>query len=159
MSLRLRAAARAAASILLLAGCCPAGTSPGPAAASDEFTVMAYNVRRFCYDDRDRDGQVDDFKPQEEIDALLDVIMSVKPDVLAMEEMGERPIFERFREMLSKRGLAYEYAEFLPSAVTNINVVALSRFPIVSRQSISNETYTINDKQVPVQRGFISIDI
>lgn len=129
------------------------------APAADEFSVMTYNVQRWCLDDRDDDGQRDDPKPMVEKEAVIRVIANARPDILAVEEMGSRKEFTEFTAMLKKAGLEFADSEYLPSADGYVSLAVLSRFPIVSRQSITNENYSIGDKVLPVQRGFLSVDI
>jgi endonuclease/exonuclease/phosphatase family metal-dependent hydrolase len=125
----------------------------------DEFSVMTFNVMRWCYDDRDTDGQRDDPKPESEKKAVVALIAGVRPDVLAIEEMGDPTLLREFAGRLSAAGLDYPHAEHLPSADGFANLAVLSRFPIVSRQHVTNETYSIGDLELPVQRGFLSVDI
>lgn len=123
-----------------------------------EFSVMSYNLYRFQFDDRDKDGQANEFKPQDEIDAVMSIVRSVSPDVLACTEMGDGVAFDRFRAELKKVGLDYPHAEHLMIEGSHTHLAVVSRFPIVSRQNITNETYSIGTNTVPVQRGFLSVD-
>jgi endonuclease/exonuclease/phosphatase family metal-dependent hydrolase len=151
------------AALLLLAACRraePVASVPDrlqPAAG--EFSVMTYNVRRYCYDDRDRDGQRNDPKPPAEVRALVEVVTRARPDVLALQEMGSEPLLEEFRGKLRTAGLDYPYADYLPAPNTNVNLGVLSMFPIVGRKSVTNETYTIGETTLPVQRGFQALDL
>lgn len=127
--------------------------------AKGEFSVMSYNMMRFQFDDRDNDGQANEFKPQEEIDAVMSIVRSVSPDVLACIEMGDAIAFKRFQDELKKVGLVYPHAEHLMIPGSHTHLALVSRFPIVSRQNITNETYSIGTNTVPVQRGFLSVDV
>jgi endonuclease/exonuclease/phosphatase family metal-dependent hydrolase len=148
-------AACALAVSLSVAGC----AERAQRAAGDEFTVMTYNLYRYCYDDRDRDGQRNDPKPDAEIAAIVETIAGARPDVLAVQEMGAPDLFQDFRDRLRKAGLDYPHAEYIPGSLTNLNIAVLSRFPFSSRQSATNETYTIGIMTYPVQRGFINVDV
>lgn len=128
---------------------------PGP----DEFSVMTFNVMRWCYDDRDAGGQRNDPKPQSEKEAVIKIIAKVKPDVLAVEEMGNARHFQEFQDLLMAAGLNYPNTEYVPSKEGSVNLAVLTHFPILARQSITNEDYTIGDSVMGVQRGFISVDI
>lgn len=166
---------RAACTLMGLAAlvsCGPASTPPSPAtpgvgiegearyrASADEFTVMSYNMYRFQFDDRDNDGQPNEFKPDEEVNAVLDLVKAVSPDVLACIEMGETNALNRLRDGLHQRGLDYPNVEHLMRPDSHTHMAVLSRFPIVARAPITNETYTIGTNEFPVQRGFICADI
>lgn len=129
------------------------------APAPDEFTVMTYNLYRFSYEDRDRDGQKDNFKPEEQVRAVIDVIRNANPDVLAVEEIGDADSFPILQKRLAAAGLSYPHAEYLMMPEATVGLAVLSRFPIVARNPITNETYTIASEELPVQRGFLSVDI
>jgi endonuclease/exonuclease/phosphatase family metal-dependent hydrolase len=149
--------------LLLLAACHPGAQQPvfpdRLKPAEGEFSVMTYNVRRYCYDDRDGDGQADDPKPPAEVQALVDVLATFRPDVLALQEMGSPTLFADFQARLKAAGLDFPYADHLAAPQTNVNLAVLSRFPIVGRASVTNETYTIGDSVLPVQRGFQVVDL
>lgn len=154
---------RSVALLLLLAACHPGAQQPvfpdRLKPADGEFSIMTYNVRRYCFDDRDGDGQDDDPKPPAEVQALIEVISTFRPDVLALQEMGSPALFEEFRGRLKEAGVGYLHSDYLRAPQTNVNLAILSRFPIVGRASVTNETYTIGDSVLPVQRGFQVVDL
>jgi len=138
--------------LLLLVGC-----SKLP--ETDSFSVMSYNVKQYAFMDRDGGGQDDDPKPQAERDAVVKLIVAARPDVLALQEMGDEIIFSRFRQALRDAGLNYPYAELLQRGKIEVNLAVLSRFPIVSVQHRTNDWYSIGPAKVQVARGFMDIDI
>lgn len=127
--------------------------------SAGEFSVMTYNLWRFSYEDRDQDGQKDNFKPEEQIRAVVGVIKNANPDVLAVQEIGDADSFDIFRTRLKQAGLDYPYAEHLMLPHATVGLAVLSRFPIVARGPITNETYSIGKETLPVQRGFLNVDI
>jgi endonuclease/exonuclease/phosphatase family metal-dependent hydrolase len=124
---------------------------------------MTYNLALYSFEDRDHDGQHDDPKPEEERRALHDIILSVSPDILAVQEIGGRAAWEEFVGELKAGGLDYPFNEYLARrehSRVQANLAVLSRFPIVSRQSHTDDTYTIKETEgISVARGFIDIDI
>lgn len=139
-----------------------AGAQPWPRPPppdKDEFSLMTYNIYRFSYEDRDRDGQKDNFKPEEQVAAVIAVITNARPDVLAVEEIGDADSFDILQRRLRDAGMGYTNTEYfvLPHATVGLGV--LSRFPIVGRHNITNETYSIGGEDLPVQRGFLCVDI
>lgn len=160
----------AAAFSWVVAVCCCSSSFTSAAAATaefekaytpgrGEFSVMTYNLQRFQFDDRDRDGQATEFKPDKEIRAQMAVIASVSPDVLACMEVGDSVAFQKLRESLKGAGLDYPYTEHLMRVGSHTHLALLSRFPIVARMPITNEVYSIGTNTVPVQRGFLCVDI
>ncbi|MGD9875042.1 MAG: endonuclease/exonuclease/phosphatase family protein [Kiritimatiellia bacterium] len=128
--------------------------------AKDEFSVMTWNLMRYYYDDRDDDGEADDLKPQEQCDAIFQVISDEQPDVIAVQEMGSPEAFAHFTNGLAAKGMKYPHTELLRrGGRQEINMAVLSRFPIVARQHHTNDTYTIGPAELPVARGFLSVDI
>lgn len=136
----------------LMAGC-------GKVPEADSFSVMTYNVRQYALMDRDGGGEADDPKPQEERDAVIQLITAARPDVLALQEMGNELDFSKFKAALRSAGLDYPYAELLQRGQIEINLAVLSRFPIVSVQHRTNDRYSIGPAKVPVARGFLDVDI
>ncbi len=151
--------------VMVLAGfsCRPSGpASPKSRSAGlnkDEFSVMTYNLSRYGLADRDEDGQKIEPKPAAEREAIVGIIADANPDVLAVEEIGNPTVFEEFRFALQQAGLVYPHVEYLQRGQSENNLAVLSRFPIVSRQPHTDDTYSIGAAQVPVLRGFIDIDI
>lgn len=127
--------------------------------AQDEFSVMTYNLMRFSYEDRDRDGQKDNFKPEEQIAAMMNILQKNRPDVLAVEEIGDEASFTIFTQRLAKVGLDYPYHDYFMNSQATVGLAVLSRFPITERVHITNETYTIGSEVLPVQRGFLQTEI
>ena len=147
--------------LLLTSSCCQRSASSESQfrTSGDEFSVMTYNLKRYCYDDRDRDGQENDPKPEEEVRAAVELIARTRPDVLAIQEMGAPDLFKDFHARLAAKGLSYPHTELIPGSATNLNNAVLSRFAFASKQSITNDEYTIGDWVIPVRRGYISVDV
>jgi endonuclease/exonuclease/phosphatase family metal-dependent hydrolase len=120
---------------------------------------MTYNLCRYALADRDGDGQKNDPKPSAEHDAVIELIASARPDILAVQEIGSPSVFEEFRYALRNAGLDFEHIEYLQRGQSEINLAVLSRFPIISRQPHTDDTYTIGDAEIPVLRGFLDVDI
>lgn len=127
--------------------------------APDEFTLMTYNLWRFSYEDRDKDGQKDNFKPEEQIAAVVAVITNANPDVLAIQEIGGADSFDILCQRLKAAGHEYPYTEYFILPHSTVGLGALSRFPIMGRYNITNESYTLGGEELPVQRGFLVVDI
>jgi endonuclease/exonuclease/phosphatase family metal-dependent hydrolase len=137
----------------------PPSTTADYRLAPDEFSVMTYNLQHYSLEDRDGDGQMNDPKPMEERQAIMAIIQSVQPDVLCVQEIGNRTIFDEFVQELEQAGLRYEFQEFLQRNHSENNLAVLSRRAIVSFQSHLDDKYSIGSAQVPVLRGFIDVDI
>jgi len=155
-----------ALAVLLAAGCSPRAPEtatpavPAPARPdTGEFSVMTYNLRLYGNEDRDGGGKNDDPKPEAERSAIIEVLATARPDVLAVQEMGASDFFTSFREELKGRGLDYPHVEYIHRGRRQANLALLSRFPIVERNSHTNDLYRIGPAQVPVARGFLDVTI
>jgi endonuclease/exonuclease/phosphatase family metal-dependent hydrolase len=120
---------------------------------------MTYNLERYGLQDRNGDGQKDDPKPLDERAAVMVVIAAARPDVLAVQEIGDPTVFEEFRYALRSAGLVYEHSEYLQRGASELNLAVLSRFPLVDRQLHTDDTYSIGTAQIPVLRGFLEVQI
>ena len=138
--------------VSLLAGTMVAG-------AADTFSLMTYNLMRFSYEDRDKDGQKDNFKPEEQIAPLMEILKKTAPDVLAVQEIGDAASFTIFTQRVAATGLDYPYHDYVMREESTVGLAVLSRFPIVARDPITNETYSIGSETLSVQRGFLNVDI
>ena len=138
--------------LLLLTGC-------GDMPEAETFSVMTYNVHQYALMDRDGGGEADDPKPREARDAVIQLIAAERPDVIALQEMGDEIIFSQFQTALRDAGLNYPHTELLHRGTIEVNLAVLSRFPIVSVQHRTNDWYSIGRANVPVARGFIDVDI
>lgn len=133
---------------------------PNHTTTDGEFSIMAYNVLRYCLDDRDRDGQHDNEKSRLEKDEVQQIILEAAPDVLALSEMGSQSIFDAFQEELKNKGLDYPYKELAQQGDSRITLALLSKYPITSRQSHLDDRYTIAGvTNRHVSRGYIDVDI
>ena len=135
----------------------PASTYPRP--APGEFSVMTFNLNQYALMDRDGNADTLEPKPRDEADAIIATIKDVSPDILAVEEMGDPSAWAEFKYSLRQAGLEYPNEEYLRRGKSELNMAVLSRFPIVERQSHTDDTYTIGPTQFPVMRGFIDIGI
>ncbi len=149
----------AAAVVILFALLLPATASA--LEPSNELTVMSYNVRNYLRMDRyiDNVQQPDTPKPEKEIEALLRIVAAVRPDVLAIQEMGPPDQFEDFRNRLAAHGEEHPHAFLLQAHDENRHLALLSRFPIVAENSVDDAVYELNGVQEAVQRGFLDVTV
>lgn len=141
-----------------------AGTAAAPdlhRPASGQIAVAAYNVKNFLRMERWVDGKrIDGLpKPEKEVAAMVRVITDIAPDVLVLSEMGGKEDFSEFRELLAREGLDFAHAEHLEAADTERHVALLSKFPIVSRDSVARAEYTLRGTPQYMQRGILDVTL
>jgi endonuclease/exonuclease/phosphatase family metal-dependent hydrolase len=86
-------------------------------------------------------------------------ILAMRPDVLALQEIGSTNMLLKLQAGLKSAGLDLPFWEQVAGHDTNIHVCVLSRFPIVARQPHTNESFLIDGRRLSVSRGFAEVDI
>ena len=124
--------------------------------AAGTFRVATYNVENYL-------DQPTASRPHAKSDEakakIRESIESMKPDVLALEEMGTTNALLELRASLKADGLDFPFWEHISGADTNIHVAVLSRLPIVARHSHTNDLFLLDGRQFRVERGFAEVDI
>jgi endonuclease/exonuclease/phosphatase family metal-dependent hydrolase len=135
-----------------LAGLLLIGLVSGRAAT---FRVATYNVESYM----DVATQTRPLKPAESRAKVRESILALKPDVLALQEMGSQSALEELRGSLKAQGLDFAYWEHVAGSDTNIHVAVLSRFPFTARRSHTNEDFLLGGRRFRVSRGFAEVDV
>jgi len=124
--------------------------------AADTFRVATYNVENYLLQPTESRPFV---KSPEARAKVRESIRALKPDVLALEEIGGLDALMELRNSLKADGLDFPYWEFVAGEDTNIHVAVLSKLPIVARRPHTNETYLLDGRRFRVSRGFAEVDI
>lgn len=119
------------------------------------FRVATYNVANYIL----TEGTGRPVKSEESRAQVCRAIELIRPDVLALQEMGGLQAVEDLRRRLAERGLEYPWWEIVPGWDTNIQVALLSRFPVVARRPHTNESYLLNGRRLHVSRGILEVDL
>lgn len=127
----------------------------------EEIVFASYNLKNYLQMPRTVAGQrVEDApKPPEEIEAVVRVIQTIRPDILGLVEMGSPADLEDLRLRLKKAGLDYPHHEWMEGEDKTRHVCLLSRFPIVSRDSLTDIPVPINGRIARVNRGFLDVTV
>ncbi len=137
-----------------------AGTSNGRALPDENtFSVLSFNLDRFGFDDRTSDGQVVDMKPEAELQAVFSILADLRPDILAVQELGGGDVYATFLDTLTERGLDYPFHTILEQEGSEFHLALFSRFPFTSLQLHKDDRFTADGQSFPVKRGFIEADI
>ena len=124
--------------------------------AAGTVRVATYNVENYLDQPTESRPHV---KSAEARAKIRESIESIKPEVLALEEMGTINALLELRASLKADGLDYPFWEHVSGADTNIHVAVLSRLPIVARHSHTNDLFLLDGRQFRVERGFAEVDI
>ena len=124
--------------------------------SAQTFRVATYNVENYL----DQPTESRHFVKSAEAKAKVrESIEAMKPDVLALEEMGTTNALLELRASLKADGFDFPFWEHVQGADTNIHVAVLSRFPIVARRPHTNDEFLLDGKRFRVERGFVEVEI
>jgi endonuclease/exonuclease/phosphatase family metal-dependent hydrolase len=119
------------------------------------FRVATYNVENYL--DQAVPGRA--AKSAEARAKVRESLLALKPDVLALQEIGSPSALKELCESLKDGGLDLPYWEHITGFDTNIHVAVLSRFPFVARRPHTNESFLLDGRRYHVKRGFAELDI
>jgi endonuclease/exonuclease/phosphatase family metal-dependent hydrolase len=122
---------------------------------AESFRVATFNLENYL----DEPTQTRSAKAAEAKAKVRDCILKLKPDVLALQEIGTVRALEELRTSLSKAGLDLSYWEHVAGADTNVHVAILSRFPFTARRPRTNDNFLLGGRRFRVSRGFGEVDI
>jgi endonuclease/exonuclease/phosphatase family metal-dependent hydrolase len=86
-------------------------------------------------------------------------ILALHPDVIALQEIGSSNALLELEAGLKAGGLDLPFWEQVAAYDTNIHLSVLSRFPIVSRRTHTNEGFLLDGRHMDVKRGFADLEI
>ncbi len=125
-------------------------------ARAETFRIAAYNVENYLDQPTASRKNVKSAAAKAKV---REVILAMKPDVIAFEEMGALSALLELRDSLKKDGLDLPHYEHVTGYDTNIHVCLLSKFPIVARRPRTNDNFLLNGKRFRVSRGFVEVDL
>jgi endonuclease/exonuclease/phosphatase family metal-dependent hydrolase len=86
-------------------------------------------------------------------------IRALKPDVIALQEIGSVSALLELRDSLKAEGVDLPHWEHVSGFDTNIHVAVLSKFPFAARRPHTNETFLLSGRRFHVGRGIAEVDI
>ncbi len=125
------------------------------AAAGETFKVATFNLENYLNEPAGNRP----LKTPEAQAAVVRSILAIRPDVLAVQEMGTTNALLALRADLKGAGLDFPFWEHLTGSDTNCHVAVLSRYPFQARRPHTNETYLLSGRRFRVCRGFAEVDI
>jgi endonuclease/exonuclease/phosphatase family metal-dependent hydrolase len=123
--------------------------------AADTFRVASYNLESYL----DAPTQTRTAKSDDARAKVRECILALKPDVLALQEVGAISALLELRASLKTNGLDFPYWEHVSGHDTNIHVAVLSRFPFTASRPHTNDNFLLNGRRFHVSRGFAEVDI
>ncbi len=121
----------------------------------DTFRVATFNLEGYL----DQPTESRRAKTPESKRVVCESICAMRPDVLALQEMGTTNALLELQQSLKKEGLDLPYWEHVAAHDTNVHLAVLSRFPFSARRSHKNDNFLLGGRRFHVGRGFVELDI
>jgi endonuclease/exonuclease/phosphatase family metal-dependent hydrolase len=128
---------------------------PTVLAGAQIFRVATFNIENYL----DAPSGRRPAKSREARARVRESILAMKPDVIALEEVGSTNALLELQSALKAAGLDLPYWDHVAGYDTNIHVAVLSRFPIIARRPHTNESFLLEGRRFQVSRGFAEMDI
>jgi endonuclease/exonuclease/phosphatase family metal-dependent hydrolase len=123
---------------------------------AETFRVATYNLENYL----DQPTQTRHHAKSAEAKAKIrESILAMKPDVIALQEMGTVSALLELRASLKSAGLDFPFWEHVSGFDTNIHVAVLSKFPFTARRPHTNETFLLDGRRFHVSRGFAEVNV
>lgn len=121
----------------------------------DTFRVATYNLESYL--EAATPGRR--AKSAESKAKIREIILALKPDVLALQELGNAGALMELRAALKNDGLDLPYWQLISATDTNIHIAVLSKFPFGESRPHTNDSFLLNGRRFHVSRGFAELEI
>jgi endonuclease/exonuclease/phosphatase family metal-dependent hydrolase len=130
-------------------------TGVGTFAQTKTFRVATYNVENYLDDTASRCC----VKSAASKAKVRECIRALRPDVLALQEMGSVAALLELRAALKAEGLDFPHWEHVTGSDANVHVAILSRFPFSARRPHTDDSFELGGQRFLVRRGFTEVDV
>ena len=125
-----------------------------PLLSAGQFVVVSFNLENFVGKNEFRRA----VKTAVSRDKIVEAIIEIKPDVLAVQEIGQRARLEELQKMLKAKGLNLQHSVFVDGPDPVINLAVLSRFPM--KETVHRQVpFLLGKKRRLVSRGFAEVEV
>jgi endonuclease/exonuclease/phosphatase family metal-dependent hydrolase len=122
---------------------------------AETFRVATYNVESYLAEGTGTRSA----KTAEARAKVRESIRALKPDVLALQEMGGTNALLELRASLKGEGFDFPYWDHIAGFDTNIQVAVLSKFPFTARRPHTDDSFLLSGRRFRVSRGFAEVDV
>lgn len=119
------------------------------------FRVGTFNVENYL----DVASGSRHVKSAEAAAAVLKSILALRPDVIALQEVGSTNVLLDLQSKLKAAGLDLPFWEEIEGHDTNIHLCVLSHFTITARHPHTNDSFLLDGRRLFVKRGFAEVEI
>ena len=122
-----------------------------------DVTFVAWNVRNYRLQPvTDREGKVTTpAKDPESVRAVVRTLVSLRPDILGLSEVGTRKDLTHLQRQLNKSGLDLPHSTWVDGADKERHLALLSRFPLREVGHDTESGFHLGGLPHRVQRGFL----
>src|SRR5262245_29402860 len=131
------------------------GFTLAPLLAADSFRIVTWNLENYL----DAPAGTRAAKSMESKAAIRESIRLLKPDVLALQEIGSTNALAELQRALKNESIAFPYSDRLSSTVTNLHVGVHCCIPLLERRQHTNAPYLLFGRRFRVSRGFADVTI
>lgn len=124
-------------------------------AGAQIFRVATFNIENYL----DTRSGTRPAKSREGRAKVCESIVAIKPDIIALQEVGSTNALLELQADLKAAGLDLPYWDQVAGYDTNIHVSVLGRFPIIVRRPHTNESFLLQGRRFHVSRGFAEMEI
>jgi len=126
--------------------------------SADALCIMSYNIQNY-FVDSEITAKPQKPKALERVAAVHDVIVTHRPDILAIQEIGGPQALNYLQQSLAKRGLDLPYALIYTGRDTVRQQALLSKYPIIKNNSNPYWSYQLNNQRLLINRGILDVTI
>ena len=125
-----------------------------------EIRFTAWNLKNYLHTVvPPPEGSTNRPKPPKEQQATVSILTQIRPDIIGVCEMGSPADLAHLQAALKAAGLDLPHTEHVQGDDPDRHLALLSRFPIASRQPVTQPRYLLDNSEFPVQRGFLDVSI
>ena len=137
-----------------------AASLPGETEKPRATRFLAYNLKNYLSMRRYINGTaILKSKPAEEVEALISIISSAKPDILGVCEIGTEADLKDLQARLNAAGVKLTYSHRGHGSDPTRALAILSRYPIIQTDIPKQLNYTINATPFAISRGILDTTI
>jgi len=135
--------------------------APTEDSTPDTVRFMAYNLKNYLTMDVYLKGGVKEARPKadEEVAAIIDIIIKQKPQILGICEIGTKEDLADLQSRLKAAGLDLPHAHHAGGMDTTRHLGLLSALPIAATNSQDDLSFQINDEEFLMRRGILDVTI
>ena len=133
-----------------------------PCAIARDVVFAYYNVENYIPMSRKQGDKVvpNAPKPENEVRAVVQMLKTIRPDIIGLAEMGDRKILADFQSKLRAAGMNFRHVEWVRGDDGNERHLAvLSKFPIVSSRSLSEVPLELSGRRYRMGRGILDATV